>query len=230
MGYWYKQLTFKEQKEVDRLINEQLYIEYGIDLLDISETMLDIYRERITNSLYGTVIRSPIIMPNNTHEKFISRMELLIQDILTHDIEIEYDFDKQFKNQNKISKLKFDFVLNNGLIIEYDGEQHFHELLDFKYKYGYNYLQGLRNDNLKNEFCLAHNVPLLRIPYGLYHTCSKQTRRQLCYLIRYFIEMNLVTDEIVKFYEDNSESNYFEIVVKQNELIKRERKKTVLLA
>jgi hypothetical protein len=68
-------------------------------------------------------------------------------------------------------RLRFDFILYNNdnsinRIIEFDGRQH-------KYGPDTNYwghstdtLESIKEkDNLKNNFCLKHNYPLIRIPY-----------------------------------------------------------------
>ena len=68
-------------------------------------------------------------------------------------------------------RLRFDFILYNNdnsinRIIEFDGRQH-------KYGPDTNYwghstdtLKSIKEkDNLKNDFCLKHNYPLVRIPY-----------------------------------------------------------------
>lgn len=86
----------------------------------------------------------------------------------------------QILNQNNISfkreysfddckysfPLKFDFYINNQYLIEYDGQQHF---------YAINYFGGEENfkiqqerDQIKNEYCKTHNIPLIRIPYTHY--------------------------------------------------------------
>lgn len=68
-------------------------------------------------------------------------------------------------------RLRFDFILYNNdnsinRIIEFDGRQH-------KYGPDTNYwghstdtLKSIKEkDNLKNDFCLKHNYPLVCIPY-----------------------------------------------------------------
>lgn len=69
--------------------------------------------------------------------------------------------------------LKFDFAIfddNNNLIylIEYDGIQHF-----INKNCGWNnekHLNELKErDKIKNDYCLTHNIPLIRIPYTEYN-------------------------------------------------------------
>lgn len=80
--------------------------------------------------------------------------------------EREYTFDDCFN----VNKLKFDFVIfddNNNIkqIIETDGEQHYRPVEYFGGEENFKLTQ-LR-DNIKNEYCKSHNIPLLRLPYYL---------------------------------------------------------------
>lgn len=59
-------------------------------------------------------------------------------------------------------QLVFDFYLpEQNLLIEYDGEQHFHEIRNDRYDF-----QGLqKRDVFKNNWCIENNIKLVRIPY-----------------------------------------------------------------
>ena len=58
-------------------------------------------------------------------------------------------------------KAKFDFYVNNKYIIEFDGEQHYKETPFF------GELEKIRyRDNIKNNYCIIHNIPIIRIPYS----------------------------------------------------------------
>lgn len=63
-----------------------------------------------------------------------------------------------------LPKSRFDFaIIENGKIvrlIEFDGEQHYKDIE----QWGGLELQQKR-DKVKNEYALAHNIPLVRIPY-----------------------------------------------------------------
>ena len=65
--------------------------------------------------------------------------------------------------------LRFDFaVFNNGkllYLIEYDGKQHFEPIDWFGGLKGFEETQI--RDNIKNEFCQNHNIPLIRFAYTL---------------------------------------------------------------
>ena len=77
---------------------------------------------------------------------------------------IVYDKEYSFDDCKSISKLFFDFAVfidNNLILIEVDGQYH------FKDYYGDLKLQLLR-DEIKNQYCESHNIPLVRIPYWEY--------------------------------------------------------------
>ena len=59
-------------------------------------------------------------------------------------------------------QLVFDFYLpEQNILIEYDGEQHFHEVRNDRYGY-----EGIvARDNFKNQWCKENNILLIRIPY-----------------------------------------------------------------
>ena len=94
--------------------------------------------------------------------------ETLIRDILTNNnikFKAQYTFPDLTSNNQR---LRFDFGIlneNNELsyLIEYDGIQH--------YKTGCWYsttedlINSQKRDNLKNEYCIKHNIPLIRISY-----------------------------------------------------------------
>lgn len=76
---------------------------------------------------------------------------------------------KHFKN---LKKLSFDFYLPDyNLLIEYQGEQHFHPI---KYFGGNNkYLKQIENDNIKRKFCKKNNLSLLEIGYTEYNQIDR---------------------------------------------------------
>ena len=64
--------------------------------------------------------------------------------------------------------LRFDFYLPKfGINIEYDGSQHFQQVSKFGGRS--NYLAAAERDRRKNSYCLAHHIPLYRIPYWELH-------------------------------------------------------------
>lgn len=73
-----------------------------------------------------------------------------------------------FYDLKRKNNLRFDFAIyKNGQligIIEYDGEQHFHQVKHFQ-KTKKDFQKTQEYDRIKNSYCLAHNIPLYRIPY-----------------------------------------------------------------
>lgn len=59
---------------------------------------------------------------------------------------------------------KFDFYVDNKYFIEYDGETHYKSNLHGWHNAEQLSLQQER-DVIKNEWCVANNIPLIRIPY-----------------------------------------------------------------
>lgn len=77
------------------------------------------------------------------------------------------NYKKEYSNKELNGK-RFDFALlnkNNKVIrlIEFDGEQH------YRYSGGWNTKENMlltqQRDQIKNEYALSHNIPLVRIPY-----------------------------------------------------------------
>lgn len=98
-----------------------------------------------------------------------SRSELVIEQLLTEN-EIEHSpqhcFDDCRGTGGRV--LPFDFAIYKGSklshLVEYDGRQHFEPVLHFGGLA--NYLATLKSDKLKNEYCSAKNIKLIRIPFG----------------------------------------------------------------
>lgn len=64
--------------------------------------------------------------------------------------------------------MKYDFAIfddNNNLIrlIEFDGPQHNKDTYD---RFFESYEEIHKRDELKNNYCKLHNIPLVRIPYS----------------------------------------------------------------
>lgn len=100
-----------------------------------------------------------------------SKGEKKIKDILVAsnlEFETEYVFDDLISPDG--GKLRFDFaVIKNGVLshlIEYDGKQHFEPI---EYMGGKKRFEvQIRNDRIKNEFCVKNRIRLLRLPYTEY--------------------------------------------------------------
>ena len=88
---------------------------------------------------------------------------------------IEFVKEHRFDDCRNKYALPFDFaVIKDGavaLLIEVDGRQHFNN-----YFMGYLVHQQER-DEIKNNYCKEHNIPLLRIPYWMF---TKSGKYKLC--------------------------------------------------
>ena len=64
---------------------------------------------------------------------------------------------------------EFDFCIYNSdntfYFIEYDGIQHFAPKSEKGWNNSQNFLLTKEHDKIKNDYCLTHNIPLIRIPY-----------------------------------------------------------------
>ena len=89
--------------------------------------------------------------------------EIMIENYLTIN-KIEFEKQKRFNECRNIRTLPFDFYLPQyNVLIEFDGEQHFKPVEHLGGEK--HYINTVRNDNIKNEFCKDKNIQLLRIPY-----------------------------------------------------------------
>lgn len=91
----------------------------------------------------------------------MSSYEELILSILKAE-HIKLEREKTFKDL-KHGLFRFDFYLpdiNNGCIIEVDGEYHFKPIRGRRAL-----IKQQEHDRMKNSYCLANNIPLYRIPY-----------------------------------------------------------------
>ena len=79
-----------------------------------------------------------------------------------------------FPDTNK--HLVFDFYLpEQNILIEYDGEQHFHKVKNDRYGY-----EGIvARDNYKNQWCKDNNITLIRIPYTDYSKINAENMRAI---------------------------------------------------
>ena len=94
-----------------------------------------------------------------------SKGEKAISNILSY-LNINYTPQKRFPECKYKHTLPFDFYVYNKkykLLIEFDGRQHFESVDIFG---GDNSLKETQlRDQIKNNFALSNNIPLLRIPY-----------------------------------------------------------------
>lgn len=98
----------------------------------------------------------------------ISIGEQKIVDILTEH-SISFIHDKPYLGLKSLDGgvLRFDFRINQDsdcdYIIEFDGEQHFKPVP--MYDSSLSFEKRKQRDQLKNDWCTKHNIPMIRIPY-----------------------------------------------------------------
>lgn len=96
----------------------------------------------------------------------VSYGEYLVSKILTKN-NIRYTRQKSFSDcifPQTQRKLRFDFWVDNSYIIEFDGRQHFY-FTNEEWNTRDNYISTIEHDKYKNEYCMEHNIPIIRIPY-----------------------------------------------------------------
>ena len=88
--------------------------------------------------------------------------EKIIQILLKE--KIQFIREKTFEDLRQ-GRFRFDFYLPQlHILIEIDGEQHFQQVKKFQ-KTRQEFLKQQERDRKKNSYCLAHKIPLYRIPY-----------------------------------------------------------------
>lgn len=108
----------------------------------------------------GTSLRQHRSLSCGLHSN-ISKGNVKISELLD-EANINYEIEKTFPTCKDKKELPFDFYVDNKYLIEYDGKQHFDKDSIFDYEYTH------QHDLLKNAWCLANNIPLIRIPYTEY--------------------------------------------------------------
>ena len=76
---------------------------------------------------------------------------------------IPFEEEKTFVDCKDKNMLPFDLFVDNKYLIEYDGEQHFKPGANGSAWHNLEYYQ--KHDKIKNEWALANNIQLIRIPY-----------------------------------------------------------------
>lgn len=73
---------------------------------------------------------------------------------------IKFEREKIFKDL-KQGRYRFDFYIPaRGILLEVDGQFHWNPIRGYS-----ELLKQKERDRRKNSYCLAHNIPLYRIPY-----------------------------------------------------------------
>jgi ssDNA-binding Zn-finger/Zn-ribbon topoisomerase 1 len=95
-----------------------------------------------------------------------SKGEMLVAEILTKygiGYKPEYWFDDLLSDKGY--PLRFDFRLDNGVLIEYDGQQHYKHMENWILKEDFERLQ--EHDRRKIEYCERNGLTLVRFPYTM---------------------------------------------------------------
>jgi very-short-patch-repair endonuclease len=91
---------------------------------------------------------------------------MFIHDFLS-ELNINFTEQKRFfdcRNKKQSDMLPFDFYLiDYNVLIEYDGLHHFEPIKGWGGEDKFKITK--ENDGIKNNYCLTHNIPLLRLPY-----------------------------------------------------------------
>lgn len=123
---------------------------------------------RLFTSTLGYILRKHKFLCNDCSYENApsSNGEILIKTILDSIDNITYKEQYSFDDCKDKYMLRFDFAVfsNNQIhLIEFDGIQHFSP---FDFYGGINkYDDVVRKDNIKNEYCKNHRIPILRIKY-----------------------------------------------------------------
>lgn len=115
--------------------------------------------------------------------KKISSMEKIAKDFfINNNIKYKKEFSFKDLKSDKNYKLRFDFAVfkNKKLffLLELDGEQHFKPIDFLGGEESFNNL--VKNDNLKNNYCLRNKIKLIRVPYYKKDLIEKILHDLLC--------------------------------------------------
>lgn len=86
---------------------------------------------------------------------------ILIKNNISFTQEKSFD-DCRFPKTNRLAR--FDFYIDNKYLIEFDGRQHIQNTSKWNNEWNLEYVQ--EHDQIKNNYCKEHNIPLIRIPYS----------------------------------------------------------------
>lgn len=86
---------------------------------------------------------------------------ILIKNNISFTQEKSFD-DCRFPKTNRLAR--FNFYIDNKYLIEFDGRQHIQNTSKWNNEWNLEYVQ--EHDQIKNNYCKEHNIPLIRIPYS----------------------------------------------------------------
>lgn len=154
----YKKLYFKKLKEIHNghIMPISDYVTY--------KSKIKVRCDRCEN-VWET--RASSLICNKEHgcpncNKFKSKGVIEIEGYLINE-NLFYLKEFSYRNCKNKHVLPFDFLVFDQLLIEFDGGQHFMSVDYFGGRDGFKYRRC--NDEIKNQYCIDNNIPLIRIPY-----------------------------------------------------------------
>lgn len=109
------------------------------------------------------------------------------QKILNYFKDKNYNCNYQFRIPN--TKFHFDFLIDNKIVIEYQGLQHYQSVEIFGGEK--RFLQQIKYDNFKRNYCKKNNLILLEIPYTDYKKIEE-------ILDSFFAKLNDQSQDVIK--------------------------------
>ncbi len=171
----------KTQEQFDA----DLFLRWGKQIVCVSPYMgvaklltLKCNKHNCLFSMYPTSILNresagcPMCKHENTPTPFqVTKPEQNIFNVLSS-LGISFVYQKMFDDcRSSYQPLPFDFYIPSmNLIIEYDGRQHYIPIDLFGGESGYE--RTSRNDSIKTDYALSHNINIARIPY----TCNELSK------------------------------------------------------
>ena len=164
------------QHEYDDLVGAR----YGIltvlsyyDTIDVSNGYIAHRRRWLCRCDCGNevIVREDNLLSGNTRSCGCEKVSVAEQDVmrLCEKWGVDYEYQYRFDDCKDKLCLPFDFYIpNNNLLIEIDGEDHYmpinrgrwgNEELTLRYE------DRKKKDAIKTNYCIDHNIGLLRIPY-----------------------------------------------------------------
>lgn len=195
-GQWHPTRNKKSPSEVTQYSNDKVW--WRVVYIDPSgrENVYE-WPASVNSRSYGT--DCPFFSSSKT--------ERLVYALLKRK-KMEFIAEKKFTDCRDKLPLPFDvYIQSKNLIIELDGIQHFTNIF-------YNNYENITmpHDCIKNKYCKEKGIKLLRIPYIFNPIKDKKKIEQF---VDDFICSGTISQEILNFYLNNSESNYYKLFSNQ---------------
>lgn len=157
-----------------KILNPEDYVDYyTLNLRCVCSKCGEVYVTSYQSLKSGRCILCPRCSKSESHGETKIRLYLKNKSI-------EFKQQKRFNDCRTTVPLPFDFYIPSmNTIIEYDGEGHFYKV-DFRGHDGeYTFNKTRENDKIKNDYCKAHNIKLIRIPYWDFKNIEKILNEKL---------------------------------------------------